>query len=178
VSREDDSVHEPIRPSRRGRHPPHRRAGGHLRRAGPRGRSHAASQTVSTQTQPLPTSQFPDGRYFGYIRSVGLHGSPPSIVFDEAQLLEGEAANRASAAHGDEVPVPNDIYVVDDDPTVRALTVSDDAEFLLLGPGYACCEGHPTDRDQLTNARAGRAWGYWITLRAAEVVEIEEQWHP
>jgi hypothetical protein len=120
----------------------------------------------------------PDGRHFGYIKSIDLDDSPPSIVFDEAQFLDGEAANQASAAHGDEVPVPNDVYVVNDDPTLRSLTVSDEAEFLLLGPGYACCEGHPSDPDLLTRSRLAHAWGYWVTLENGKVVQIEEQWHP
>lgn len=151
---------------------------------GPEAEATAGSRAVSTQaqqpsaSQQQPAPQVPDGRYFGYIRSVDLHGSPRSIVFDEAQFLDGEAANEASAAHGDEVPVANDVYVVNDDPTVRTLTVSDEARFLLLGPGYACCEGHLTDPDQLTNKRVARAWGYWVTLRDGQVVEIEEQWHP
>ncbi len=145
---------------------------------GPEAGSISESQAVSTLPQPKPKLQFPNGRYFGYIKSVDLEGSPASIVFDEAQFLDGEAANEASAAHGDEVPVSNDVYVVNDDPTVRTLTVSDDARFLLLGPGYACCEGHPTDPGQLTNERVAHAWGYWVTLRDGKVVEIEEQWHP
>jgi hypothetical protein len=138
----------------------------------------SGSQVVSTPPQAGPNLRFPNGRFFGYIRSVDLNGLPRSIVFDEAQFLDGEAANEASAAHGDEVPVANDVYVVNDDHTVRTLTVANDARFLLLGPGYACCEGHPTDPDQLTDKRLARAWGYWVTLRDGKVVEIEEQWHP
>ena len=148
---------------------------------GPRADAAAGTQSVSTKSQgpPRPTeSQLPDGRHFGYIKSIDLDDSPPSIVFDEAQFLDGEAANQASAAHGDEVPVPNDVYVVNDDPTLRTLTVSDEAEFLLLGPGYACCEGHPSDPDLLTRSRLAHAWGYWVTLENGKVVQIEEQWHP
>ena len=145
---------------------------------GPETGATSGSSAVRTLSQPGPKLRFRNGRQFGYIRSVDLHGSSRSIVFDEAQLLDGEAANGAAAAHGDEVPVSNDVYIVNDDHTVRTLTIADDAQFLLLGPGYACCEGHPTDRDQLTNKRVARAWGYWVTLRDGKVVEIEEQWHP
>jgi hypothetical protein len=135
--------------------------------------------SVSTQAEAPPSEpQFPDGRHFGYIKSIDLDGSPQSIVFDEAQFLDGEAANEASAAHGDEVPVANDVYVVNDDPTLRTLALSPDAEFLLLGPGYACCEGHPSDAELLTRSRLAHAWGYWVTVRDGEVVQIEEQWHP
>jgi hypothetical protein len=148
---------------------------------GPQAGSAAGTHSVSTHSQGpprLPEPQMPDGTYFGYMRSIDVHGSPRSIVFDEAQLLDGEAASEASAAHGGEVPVPNDLYVVNDDPSVRTLTLSDKAEFLLLGPGYACCEGHPSDPDVLTRSRLAHAWGYWVTLEDGKVVQVEEQWHP
>ena len=148
---------------------------------GPQAGAAAGTQSVSTQSQgpPRPPEpQLPDGRHFGYIKSIELDDSPPSIVFDEAQFLVGEAANEASAAHGDEVPVSNDVYVVNDDPALRTLTVSGEAEFLLLGPGYACCEGHPSDPDLLTRSRLAHAWGYWVSLENRKVVQVEEQWHP
>jgi hypothetical protein len=145
---------------------------------GPKAGATSGPQAVSTLAQPRPKLHFPNGRYFGYIRSVDLEGSPRSIVFDEARFLDGEAANEASAAHGDEVPVANDIYIVNDDHTVRTLTISDDARFLLLGPDYACCKGHPSDPHELTSQQLAHAWGYWVTLRDGKVVEIEEQWHP
>jgi hypothetical protein len=138
----------------------------------------AGNRSLATHAPPPPEPQLRDGRYFGYIKSIDLDRSPPSLVFDEAQFLDGEAANAASAAHGDEVPVPNDVYVVNDDSTLRTLTVSDDAEFLLLGPGYACCEGHPSDPALLSRSRLAHAWGFWVTLQDGNVVEVEEQWHP
>jgi hypothetical protein len=146
---------------------------------GPEAGAAPGTQSVSTQAEAPPSApQFFDGRHFGYIKSLDLDGSPQSIVFDEAQFLDGEAANEASAAHGDEVPVANDVYVVNDDPTLRTLTLSPDAEFLLLGPDYACCEGHPSDPDLLTRSRLAHAWGYWVTVQDGEVVQVEEQWHP
>jgi hypothetical protein len=145
---------------------------------GPKAGAASGTQPVSTEAQAPKEPQIPDGRSFGYIKSIDLDSSPRSIVFDEAQFLNGEAANEASAAHGDEVPVANDVYVVNDDHTLRTLTVSSDAEFLLLGPGYACCEGHPSDPDLLTRSRLAHAWGYWVTVQDGKVVQVEEQWHP
>ncbi len=145
---------------------------------GPKAGAASGTQPVSTQTRAPEEPQISDGRYFGYIKSIDLDSSPKSIVFDEAQFLDGEAANEASAAHGDEVPVANDVYVVNDDHTLRTLSVSADAEFLLLGPNYACCEGHPSDPDLLTRSRLAHAWGYWVTVQNGKVAQVEEQWHP
>jgi hypothetical protein len=141
--------------------------------------SSGTAATPSRPPSPAPAkSPLADGRHFGYIRAVDVGASPGTIVFDVAKLLDGEAANAAAAAHGDEVPVPNDIYVVNDDESVVTLPLADDAEFLLLGPDYECCEGVPSTREDLATAHIDRAWGYWVTRENGKVVQIEEQWHP
>jgi hypothetical protein len=143
------------------------------------GSAPTAAATPSRPSSPATAKPpLPDGRHFGYIRAVDIGASPGTIVFDVAEFLDGEAANEASAAHGDEVPVPNDVYVVNDDESVVTLPLADDADFLLLGPDYACCEGVPSTREDLASAHIDRAWGYWITLENRKVVQIEEQWHP
>jgi hypothetical protein len=118
-----------------------------------------------------------DGRHFGLIRSVDLKSSPETMVFDAADQLTGEEANRAAAAHGDEVPVPNDVYKVNDDPTLRTLSIAADAEILLMD-WDRCCEPIRAGRDQLAAADVTHAWGYWVTLQDGVVVKIEEQFHP
>ena len=142
-----------------------------------------SARTAAARPAPpsSPASTKPpisDGRHFGYIRAVDISASPGTIGFDEAQSLVGEAAHEAAAAHGDEVPVPNDVYVVNDDESVVILPLADDADFLLLGPDYACCEGVPSTREDLASAHIDRAWGYWVTLENGKVAQIEEQWHP
>ena len=89
---------------------------------------------------------------------MDISASPGTIVFDEAQSLVGEAANEAES--------------------VVILPLADDADFLLLGPDYACCEGVPSTREDLASAHIDRAWGYWVTLENGKVAQIEEQWHP
>jgi hypothetical protein len=138
----------------------------------------AAPSPPSSPTPTTPTPTLSDGRHFGYIKAVDVDASPGSIVFDVAEFLDGEAANAAAAAHGDEVPVSNDVYVVNDDQSVVTLPLTENADFLLLGPDYACCEGLPSTREDLANAHIERAWGYWVTLRGGKVAKIEEQWHP
>ena len=41
------------------------------------------------------------------------------MTFDLAYFLTGDAANQAAAEHGDETPVPNDYYIVNDNPSLR-----------------------------------------------------------
>lgn len=117
------------------------------------------------------------GRHFGLINSVDLQSSPGTLVFDAADLLTGAAANQYAAARGWEVPVANDFLIANDDPTLRTLEVSPDAEILLMD-WSRCCEPMPADREQLAAADVTHAWGYWVTFRNGVAVKIEEQYHP
>jgi hypothetical protein len=56
--------------------------------------------------------------------------TPASTIyprFDRAVLLTGKAADAASAAHGGESPVPNDLYIQNDNPRLRDLAIADQA---------------------------------------------------
>jgi hypothetical protein len=59
----------------------------------------------------------------------GSHAKTGSIYlrFDRAVLLTGEAADAASAAHGGESPVPNDLYIQNDNSRLRDLAIVDQA---------------------------------------------------
>ena len=78
--------------------------------------------TASSRATASPTPA-PGSKDFGYFRSVVSH-SPARLAFDRAEFLEGDAANTAAAAHGDETPVPNDYYIVNDNPKLRVLTIA------------------------------------------------------
>ena len=62
--------------------------------------------------------------------------------FDLACFYTGEEANQQAAARGDEVPVPNDVYIVNDNPATRDVPVDPSAELLLID-WNACCETGP-----------------------------------
>jgi hypothetical protein len=144
--------------------------------------SQSASTTgggTSTVTEPVLT--FPpaleDRRQFGLIKSVDLQSSPATLTFDPAELLTGDAANQYAAARGWEVPVANDSLIANDDPTLRTLELSPDAEIVLMD-WNRCCEPVAADREKLAAADFTHAWGYWVTLRDGLLVKIEEQYHP
>jgi hypothetical protein len=60
---------------------------------------------------------------FGFFPSVDST-SPPVLEFDRALFLTGAAADKASAAHGGESPVPNDYYIVNDNQLLRKLALA------------------------------------------------------
>jgi len=133
----------------------------------------------TSQASSSPAPELQDGRQFGLIKSVELQTSPGTIVFDPADQLTGEEANRAAAAHGDEVPVSNDVYKVNDDPTVHALALSRDVEIRLINWDN-CCDTVTADLEGFKASFRGsdNYWGFWVTLDQGVVVKIEEQYHP
>jgi hypothetical protein len=130
-----------------------------------------------------------DGTYFGFLESIDV-GSGVS-GFDLACFYTGDEANEQAAARGDEVPVPNDVYIVNDNPSTRDVPVDPSVELLLID-WNACCETSPgAQLDALASALAdqdfveidgfryaGGLSPYWITIEEGRIVGIEEQFLP
>ena len=130
-----------------------------------------------------------DGTYFGFFESIDVDTGVSK--FDIACFYTGEEANQQAAARGDEVPVPNDVYIVNDNPATRAVPVDPSAELLLID-WNACCETGPgATLDGLASALghknfveidgwkyAGGLSPYWVTIANGQIVGIEEQFLP
>jgi hypothetical protein len=84
----------------------------------PAGRPAASSATTSSGTD------------FGFIRSWTAKTGTIYLRFDRAVLLTAKAADDASAAHGGESPVPNDLYIQNDNPRLREVAVLDQAKVI------------------------------------------------
>jgi hypothetical protein len=146
------------------------------------------TETTSPSPSPSPSPALADGRYFGSIKSVDFAGQPPNLVFDLAYLLTGEAANKAAAQHGLETPVPNDYYIVNDNPRLRTLKLSPTVSILLLDWANCCQTRFQADRAKFEHAFTlkkypsgnykGKFSGYWLTIRDGLVVKIWEQFFP
>jgi hypothetical protein len=148
------------------------------------------SVTVSATPSPEEgEAELEDGRHFGFIESVDLEGL--ALEFDLAYFLTGEEANAAAEEHGDEVPVPNDYYIVNDNPKIRTLGVAPDLEIVLFD-WDRCCEetisgsleglaeaingGEPVTVDG--HLYQGPLSPYWLTVEGGAVTRIEEQYLP
>jgi tRNA A-37 threonylcarbamoyl transferase component Bud32 len=137
---------------------------------------------------PAPTI-LPDGTHFGYVE--GLETVSGAMAFDLACFYTGEEANRQAAAAGDEVPVPNDVYIVNRNTTIRNLTVDPSAKLVLID-WNRCCDPRPgADLDAFASALGnedfvqigGRSYAgslspYWVTIEEGIVTRIEEQFLP
>ena len=137
---------------------------------------------------PAPAT-LADGRYFGFVESVDLDSG--TMGFDLACFYTGDEANEQAAQRGDEVPVPNDVYIVNDNTTIRDVPVDPSTELLLID-WNECCETSPgAELDAFASAigepdfveiggrrYAGSLSPYWVTIENGQVVLIEEQFLP
>jgi len=156
-----------------------------------RGRVVAAGSVGSEPGEPGSPGEalLGDGRHFGYVRSVDVDGG--AIEFDLAYFLSGEEANQAyQEATGESGPVPNDHFVVNDNPMLRTLTLAPDARLRLLDWNNCCDsffdgdlalfaeaigeQADVTDGDLIYRGQSQ----WWITVENGVVTEIEEQYSP
>jgi len=110
------------------------------------------------------------------------------MVFDLASFLTGDEANQAAEEHGDETPVPNDYYIVNDNPRLRTLVVSRNIRILLLDWKHCCDQFFPADPGRFQDSFAldeyppgnykGSFSTYWLTVKDGVVTAIEEQYLP
>jgi hypothetical protein len=142
----------------------------------------------SAQAPSPAATALEDGRHFGYVRSVDPDAS--TIEFDLAYFLSGQEANDAYHAAGGTGPVPNDHFVVNDNPMLRTLALAPDVRLRLLDWNH-CCEtffdadlslfgqaikeqADITDGDLIYRGQSS----WWITIENGVVTEIEEQYSP
>lgn len=134
-------------------------------------------------------SSLTDGRHFGYVRSVDTDAR--TIEFDLAYFLSGEEADQAyQEATGDTGHVPNDHFVVNENPLLRTLPLAPDVRLRLLDWNH-CCETFfdgdlsffsqaieqqtdVTDGDLIYRGQSQ----WWITVENGMVTQIEEQYSP
>jgi hypothetical protein len=146
----------------------------------------ASEASPTTSASPTPAAELEDGRHFGYIDSIDPDAS--QIRFDLAYLLTGDEANQAAAERGKETPVPNDYFIVNDNPKLRTLPVAA-AVVLDLVDWKECCEkrfaGDPARFETNFTAESppsgryrGRFSAYWLTVEDGLVTRIEEQYLP
>jgi hypothetical protein len=164
-------------------------ADGNVIASGRTGRRGAPDEPV--ETPPLPAdAELEDGRAFGYVRAVDVDAG--TIVFDLAYWLSGEEADRAyQEATGETGHVPNDHYVVNDNPKLRTLALASDAPVRLLDWNDCCDTFFDADLDVWAEVIARQdfvddgdhvyspnAAQVWITVQDGVVTLVEEQYSP
>jgi len=160
----------------------------------------ASDRAAPKQGPSTPKKPVGDGRHFGYIEAA--KAQPPTISFDVAQLLTGEAANRAAAEDGSVEPgepVPNDYYVRNPDRQTEALNLAKDVQITAAAPvtrlslppetrgrcRSGCTEAIPVTLADFVasfrkrkDALSAAGGPFWVTIEDGLVVRIDEQYFP
>jgi hypothetical protein len=144
--------------------------------------------------------------YFGAVTEVAARGAGHELTIDYAFFLVGMEANLAAEAAGEIAPgegVPNDYFILNQNPRLRTFTLADGLEPLLVGyregiesipvepaiwkemvaEAERCdAAGWPDDCGPLGGedwSWMGSGWlPYWIQLDGDTVIRIEEQYLP
>jgi hypothetical protein len=156
-------------------------AGGSPSGSGEPTSSQSPEPTASGSGAPAPDPVIEDGRHFVFVKKA----KGDSVTFDLAFLLTGKDAEEAAAEAGEEVPVPNEYFIVNDNPKLRTLPVADGARVLVYD-WLACCDDYtPITVEEFdgyiatpTDQFHGTLSPYWLRVEGGQVVKIEEQYLP
>jgi hypothetical protein len=152
--------------------------------ASPTDVTESPSPDDTSSPSPEPAS-LEDGRHFIFAVKEADKDGGPQLKFDLAYFLTGEEAEQAAMDHGDEVPVPNDYYIQNDNPKLRWLPVSDSVKVKYI-PNEMCCDLVTGNFDAWSEAvnetnqtdYAGKLAPWWITVSGGQIVKIEQQYIP
>jgi hypothetical protein len=174
--------------------------------AGGRERTAAGSRPSATPSRPAQPSAEPapdqpsenggasgaqtieDGRHLVYIRTIGTAGAP-TVTFDLTEWYTGQAAIDEAIERGDLAPgepLPNDYYIVNDNPLLRTIDVDRGAPIDVIDWRH-CCDRVAGNLEALADGIAAGKHNdgnyrstspYWIRVRDARIVRIQEQYLP
>jgi hypothetical protein len=91
--------------------------------------------TPSTSPEPTTSSAEANGTNFGYVKAVDSEKTPPTLTVDYAQLLTGEAADKAAQEDGVIGPgehIENDYYIRNQNRRLRTFGIASTASVKLL----------------------------------------------
>jgi hypothetical protein len=114
----------------------------------------------------------------------GGQGGPLLLTFDLAYFYTGDKANEVAASRGDEVPVPNDVYIVNDNPKLRTYPIASSVLVRYIPNGSVLKKGDIGAFEQAVNGTAQtdypdmRYTGWWIVLNNGQVSSITQQFLP
>lgn len=136
-----------------------------------------AEQTTTSATAPLHAeADLPDGTHFGFV--TALDPTQFRLVFDKAELLEGQEAIDAAEEQGGTV-TEGGLYVLNPDDRMNRVTLSEDIAVRLLKPCCALSDATfeswladfaPDDRTFYGTANSH----YEITIDDGKVIAVDE----
>ena len=147
------------------------------------------SPTPSAIATPEPAGDtLPDGRYFVRLTDIqGGEEGPLLLQYDLAYFLTGEEANQAADDRGLETPVPNDYFIVNDNPKRRLTPLEGvySVKYIPEGSGLSSpVKAHEAqflgwmgESVQTDFPPKDTSW-WWVTIENGSVTKIEQQYLP
>ena len=146
------------------------------------------SPTTRPSSSPEPSGdELPDGKYFAQLHDLqGGEDGPFLLHYDLAYFYTDDEANQVAASRGDETPVPNGVYIVNDNPELRFAPLADRFTVRYI-PGGSGSETVPAPEDRFlawlgeteqTDFPPKDITYWWITIEGGEVTRIEQQYLP
>lgn len=140
--------------------------------------------TSSAPPAPAPTAaaqtDLADGVHVAHI--VRVDPAAAAVTVDVVQFLTGDAAARAAAQDGAEVPPPNDYYIRNANSRVRALPVASDAPITVNVLGAqesgSATTNIPKTLGELAAAHGLKDGAFRLTLENGRVIRIAEIYLP
>jgi hypothetical protein len=149
--------------------------------------STSTSPTARPTSSPEPPGdEVSDGRYFVQLADLQDQGGHQAIRYDLAYFYTDEEANQVAASRGDETPVPNGVYIVNDNPKLRTAPLADGFSVRYIPEGSGS-ETVPAPQDRFlawlgeteqTDFPPKDITYWWITVDGGEVTKIEQQYLP
>jgi len=156
-------------------------------------RSPKPTDTPSPTPSPIATGEpggdtLPDGRYFVQLTDIqGGEEGPLLLQYDLAYFLTGEEANQAAEDRGLETPVPNDYFIVNDDPKKRLTPLEGvySVKYIPEGSGLSSpVKAHEAqflgwmgETVQTDFPPKDTSW-WWVTIENGSGTRIEQQYLP
>lgn len=148
---------------------------------------------LAAYTPPLVASDdgvntLADGRYLVYLRDVLEDGA--EVAVDVAVWFTGNEANMAARIDGEtDVPVPNDYYIRNLDPSTIAVAVSDSPEVTSVWYDYDSdpdLENDTISYEELLEVLGSddevrsqlRTSPWWVTVEDGKIIALDEQYVP
>lgn len=145
-----------------------------------------AAPAAPTRPTPPATPVLADGRHPVYLTDIDVAGR--SVKFDLIQFLTGDEADAAYHRDYPDEPygVPNDYYIINDNPKLRRLPVADDIAVTVLDwnagfrPLVVAFADMPTElaaRGEFPGEHLG-VNPFWLTVDNGTITAIDEQYIP
>jgi hypothetical protein len=145
------------------------------------------SPTARPSSSPEPSGEeLPDGKYVVQLADLQDQSGQQAIRYDLAYFYTDDEANQVAASRGDETPVPNGVYIVNDNPKLRFAPLADDFAVRYIPEGSGS-ETVPSPQDRFlawlgeteqTDFPPKDITYWWITIDGGEVTKIEQQYLP